>query len=91
MTDGMGVVWSLVVLLAFIGLNVGAVAAAVYFVRSMNRPSSRPARPVLSALDLLERRLATGEISTEEFDDARARLRDQSWSIDSGRLSGNRP
>jgi putative membrane protein len=70
--DGYGVLWAIVMLLVWLGLIGGAVALVVHYVR----PPSRPVRQPPTALDVLERRYAAGEIGAEEFDEARARLRE---------------
>lgn len=45
------------------------------------RPPRRPPVTVPSALDILERRFATGKISRGDFDEARARLREHELDI----------
>jgi putative membrane protein len=69
--------WSVLVLVLWI-LVVGG--AAVVAVRMIRQPQPKP--PVLpSPLDLLERRFAAGEITRDEFDEARARLREHELDI----------
>jgi len=68
----------------FLGLTVwltvigGAVAVAV---RAIRRPPPRAASRYPSALDILERRLASGEMTREDFDEARARLREHELDL----------
>ena len=63
-------IWSLAV--------AAAVALGVHLIRSRRRPA---ARPMPSPLGILERRYATGEIDREQFDDARARLREHELDL----------
>ncbi|MFC5263175.1 SHOCT domain-containing protein [Kribbella qitaiheensis] len=62
-------IWSLAV--------AAAVALGVHLIRS-RRPA---ARPMPSPLGILERRYAMGEIDREQFDDARARLREHELDL----------
>ena len=66
------VLWIILALSFWFLLVAAAVALGVHLVRS-RRPV---ARAVPSPLDILERRYAAGEIDREQFDDARARLRE---------------
>lgn len=69
--------WSVLVLVLWI-LVVGV--AAVAAVRMIRRPPHQP--PALpSPLDILERRYAAGEITREDFDEARARLREHELDV----------
>jgi putative membrane protein len=69
--------WSISVLVLWIAVVGGAAWAAVRMIR---QPQPRP--PALpSPLDILERRFAAGEISRDEFDDARARLREHELDV----------
>lgn len=64
-----GVVWVL--------LAIGALWGAVRLIR---QPPPRP-RSLPSPLDIIERRFAAGEMTREEFDDARARLREHGLDL----------
>lgn len=69
--------WSILVLVLWI-LVVGVAAAAA--VRMIRQPQRKP--PALpSPLDILERRYAAGEITREDFDEARARLREHEIDV----------
>jgi putative membrane protein len=69
------VVWVVLFLLVWAISIASAVAIVVHYVRSFQ--PTRPSRPtLLSPLDILERRYAAGEIDREDFDEARARLRE---------------
>lgn len=62
-------IWALLLLLVLLA----GVAAAVYVgVRAAGGPRSQAPSPV----DVLERRLATGEIDRQEYEDRRRALRD---------------
>lgn len=69
---GQDVLWVILALSVWILLVVAAVIFVVQLLRG-RRPVS-PALP--SALDILERRYAEGKIDRDQFDDARARLRE---------------
>jgi putative membrane protein len=69
--DG-GATWILLVVVLWVVVVAGAAWAVVRLVR---RPRPRPAA-FPSPLDILERRFVAGDISREEFDEARARLRE---------------
>jgi putative membrane protein len=72
---GQDVVWVVLFLVLWAVSIASAVAIVVHYVRSV-QPTS-PLRPRLpSPLDVLEHRYAAGEIDREDFDDARARLRE---------------
>ena len=71
---GQDVVWVVLFLAVWAGSIAAAVAMVVHYVRSLQ--PTLPLRPTLSPLDILERRYAAGEIDREDFDDARARLRE---------------
>ncbi|MFI5696395.1 SHOCT domain-containing protein [Kribbella sp. NPDC051586] len=69
--------WSVTVLVLWVAAVGGAAWATV---RMIKRPPARP--PALpSPLDILERRFAAGEITREDFDDARARLREHELDV----------
>ncbi|MEV0283534.1 MULTISPECIES: SHOCT domain-containing protein [unclassified Kribbella] len=75
MGAGMGwLVFGLVLWALAVG---GAVWGTVWLV---HRPRPRPAG-LPSPLDILERRFAAGQISREDFDEARARLREHEVDI----------
>jgi putative membrane protein len=67
------IVFGLMIWLAAIG---GAVAVAV---RSVRRPPPPAVLP--SPLEILERRFAAGKITRDDFDEARARLREHEIDI----------
>ncbi|MET9273551.1 SHOCT domain-containing protein [Kribbella sp. NPDC003557] len=69
--------WSILVLVLWILVVGGAAVAAVRIIR---HPQPKP--PALpSPLDILERRYAAGEITREDFDEARARLREHEIDV----------
>ncbi|TCC16078.1 SHOCT domain-containing protein [Kribbella sindirgiensis] len=69
--------WSIAVLVLWIAAVGGAAWAAV---RMTRQPRRRP--PTLpSPLDILERRFAAGEMTHDEFDEARARLREHELDV----------
>ncbi|MER7246890.1 SHOCT domain-containing protein [Kribbella sp. NPDC000426] len=69
--------WSVTVLVLWVVAVGGAAWATVWMTR---RPRPRP--PVLpSPLDILERRFAAGEITRDEFDEARARVREHELDV----------
>lgn len=74
------VVWVVLFLVIWAVSIASAVGVVVHYVRSQQPTlQSRPMLP--SPLDILERRYATGEIDREEFDDARARLREHQTDL----------
>lgn len=75
--DGQDVLWIVLTLSVWFLLVAGAVAFGLHLVRT-RRP---PARMLPSPLDILERRYAAGEIDREQFDDARARLREHDLDL----------
>lgn len=75
MMHGYGIGWlPLVGLLGWVVL-IGA-TGAVLMVLDQRRRSSAPDHRQEPPLDVLERRFACGEIGADEFDEARARLRE---------------
>ncbi|WP_405064893.1 SHOCT domain-containing protein [Kribbella sp. NBC_01510] len=71
-STGDGVGWILLVVTLWALVAGGAFWAGVRLIhQSRPRPTSLP-----SPLDILERRFAAGEITREDFDEARARLRE---------------
>ncbi|MDX6238674.1 MAG: hypothetical protein QOG10_3489 [Kribbellaceae bacterium] len=72
---GPDVVWFVLFLALWAVSIAAAVGIVVHYVRSP--PPTPPSRPILpSPLDILEHRYAAGEIGRDEFDEARARLRE---------------
>jgi putative membrane protein len=72
---GLDAIWVVVVLVVWAVSIAAAVGIGVMYVRALQ--PKRPSRPtLLSPLDILERRYAAGEIDREDFDEARARLRE---------------
>jgi len=69
--------WSVLVLVLWILVVGVAPVAAVQMIRQP--PRRPPALP--SPLDILERRYAAGEITREDFDEARARLREHELDV----------
>jgi putative membrane protein len=70
--SGQDVLWVVLALFIWLVLVAAAVAVGAHQIRSR-----RPLPPALpSPLDILERRYAAGEIDRDQFDDARARLRE---------------
>lgn len=65
-----GLIWILFILLFWGGL----IALLVWAVRSTTAPRHRPELSRGSAMDVLRRRLASGEITPEEFDRIRKLL-----------------
>jgi len=75
---GDGSAWvAVLVTVLWIAAVAGAAWAAVRLIR---RPRPRPVSPP-SPLDILERRYAAGKITREDFDEARARLREHELDI----------
>lgn len=70
--------WSVTVLVLWILIAAGATWAAV---KLTGRPRREPPRQLPSPLDILERRYAAGEITREDFDEARARLREHELDL----------
>jgi putative membrane protein len=69
--------WSVTVLVLWV---VAVGGAAWVTVRLIMRPQRRP--PALpSPLDILERRFASGDLTREDFDEARARLREHELDV----------
>jgi putative membrane protein len=77
MQMGSGMEWILVVGILWVLVAAGAVWAAV---RLIHQPRPRPTS-VPSPLDILERRFAAGKITREDFDEARARLREHELDL----------
>jgi putative membrane protein len=77
MQMGSGMEWILVVGILWVLVAAGAVWATV---RLIHQPRPRPTS-VPSPLDILERRFAAGKITREDFDEARARLREHELDL----------
>ena len=73
-----GSAWIAILVMAVWIAAIGGAAWAA--VRLVNRPHPRPVSPP-SPLDILERRYAEGKITQEDFDEARARLREHQLDI----------
>jgi putative membrane protein len=69
------IVFGVTVWLAAIG---GAVAVAI---RAIRRPPPPAGARLPSPLEILERRFAAGEITHDDFDEARARLREHEIDV----------
>jgi uncharacterized membrane protein len=65
--------WSVTVLALWVLVLGGSTWVAV---RVLRRPRRQPPPSLPSPLDILERRFAAGEITRDDFDEARARLRE---------------
>ena len=74
--SGGAAAWIVLAVLAWLILITVAAGIGVRYLRSL-RPAPRPRPSLPSPLDILERRYAAGEIDSEEFDEARARLRER--------------
>ncbi|WP_371402631.1 SHOCT domain-containing protein [Kribbella sp. NBC_00662] len=70
--------WSVTVLVLWALVAGGAAWAAVRVIR---QPRRQPPPSLPSPLDILERRFAAGEMTREDFDEARARLREHDLDI----------
>jgi uncharacterized membrane protein len=77
MMNGQDAVWIVLALAGWALVLAAAVAVGVHLIRS-RRPA---ARPMPSPLGILERRYAMGQIDREQFDDARARLREYELNL----------
>jgi uncharacterized membrane protein len=74
---GLGMGWILFAGVLWVLLAAAAVWVAVRLVhQSRPRPTSLP-----SPLDILERRFAAGKLSRDDFDEARARLREHQLDL----------
>ncbi|WP_344196178.1 SHOCT domain-containing protein [Kribbella karoonensis] len=70
--------WSVLMLVLWVAIVGGAAWVTVWLIR---HPRRQPRPQLPSPLDILERRFAAGEITQEEFDDARARLREHQLDL----------
>ncbi|MEI8406558.1 MULTISPECIES: SHOCT domain-containing protein [unclassified Kribbella] len=69
---GQDAVWIVLALTVWLALVAGAVGIGVHLIRQRRPvPQQLP-----SPLDILERQYAAGELDRDEFDQARARLRE---------------
>ena len=75
---GAAAFWTVVVLVLWVLAVGGAAWVAVRAIRQPHRP---PLPQLPSPLDILERRFAAGEITREDFDEARARLREHELDL----------
>ncbi|TDO58769.1 putative membrane protein [Kribbella sp. VKM Ac-2571] len=75
---GGGAGWMVIGLVLWVAVIGAAVWGSVWLIHR-----TRPSRPLSppSPLDILERRFAAGEITREDFDEARARLREHELDI----------
>ena len=72
-----GATWIVLVVVLWAVVLAGAAWATARLVR---RPHPRPTA-LPSPLDILERRFAAGDITREDFDEARARLREHELDL----------
>jgi uncharacterized membrane protein len=74
----MGLIGSILGLAVFIGVLGLLGLGIVWAIRQLAQGGAamRPAQSAGEALDIARRRLAAGEITTEEFEEIRERLRD---------------
>ncbi|MFG1912314.1 SHOCT domain-containing protein [Kribbella sp. NPDC048928] len=70
--------WMIAAFVVWILLVGGATWATV---RVLRQPHDRPQPSLPSPLDILERRYAAGDITREDFDEARARLRERQLDV----------
>jgi uncharacterized membrane protein len=73
--------WSLLVVLLWILAVGGAAWATARLVRQPRGQADRRPPSLPSPLDIIERRFAAGEMSLDEFDEARARLREHELDV----------
>ena len=74
---GQNVIGIVVFLAIWLTLIAAAVGVGIHFLRPRRTPP--PSLP--SPLDILERRFAAGELDRDEFDEARARLREHQLDL----------
>ncbi|MDX3005053.1 SHOCT domain-containing protein [Kribbella solani] len=72
------VFWSVIMVVLWLLIVGGAGWVTVRMIRQSRR---HPPVRLPSPLDILERRFAAGELTQEQFDDARARLREHELDI----------
>ncbi|MEU8223670.1 SHOCT domain-containing protein [Kribbella sp. NPDC048915] len=77
-TMGASMFWWIAALVLWALVLGGTAWAAVVII---GRTRRQPPRSLPSPLDILERRFAAGEITAEQFDEARARLREHQLDI----------
>ncbi|NUR94507.1 MAG: SHOCT domain-containing protein [Kribbellaceae bacterium] len=70
--------WSITVVVLWFLLVGGAAWATVWVIR---HPHRQPPPALPSPLDILERRFAAGDLTREDFDEARARLREHELDL----------
>jgi uncharacterized membrane protein len=73
--------WSMTLPVLWILVLGGSVWAAVRLIRHPSRHARRQPPSLPSPLEILERRFVAGEIGREDFDEARARLREHDLDI----------
>ena len=73
--------WSMTLPVLWVLVLGGSVWAAVRLIRHPGQQAGRQPPSLPSPLEILERRFAAGEMTHEDFDEARARLREHELDI----------